>query len=187
MMEDINSKPCLSQLEYENIALRIENERLRSLLEIHGIAWQEPSPGVFESRDQLIRNRLNLFRSYFRGRDDIYAHRWFKDGVKQYAPVIKKKFLDYDPVRKKRIVLPSDGESPYEPLTDEVFFRHPSKTGSHQKAEAIGLYVIVNEDECFLSVIDFDGPGWRQDMLQVVKILEEYEFHDFIEGWNHDG
>ncbi len=129
----------------------------------------------------MIRKRLDIFRSYFRGRDDRYAHRWFKDGVKQYSPVIKKKFLDYDPVRKKRIVLPSDGESIYEPLTDDVIIRHLSKTKPHQKSEAIGLYVVVNDDECYLSAIDFDGATWRQDLLQVVEILEEYGFPQVIE------
>lgn len=180
-MEDFNSNHDLSQLEKENTALRIESKRLRSLLESHGIAWQEPKHDVDQSRDQLIRKRLELFRLYFRGRDDIYAHRWFKDGVKQYSPVIKKKFLDYDPMRKKRIVLPSEGESIYEPLTEDVIFRHLSKTNPPQKAFAIGLYVIVNDDECFLSVVDFDGITWQQDLFQVVKIIEEHGFPYMIE------
>ncbi len=181
MVDDIDSKHTLLRLQGENAALRIENERLRSLLAAHGIVWQDLVQDAAESRDQVIRKRLDLYRFYFRGRDDIYAHRWFKDGVKQYSPVIKKKFLDYDPVRKKRIVLPSTGESIYEPLTDDVIFRHLSKTNSHRKAEAIGLYVIVNDDECFLSVIDFDGTTWRQDLLQVVRILEQRGFPYLIE------
>ena len=71
-------------------ALREEVERLKSLLDEHGIDWKKP----VESRDQATtpqpatptpagsesslstREKLALFRRLFRGRNDVYPLRW---------------------------------------------------------------------------------------------------------------
>jgi hypothetical protein len=57
--------------EEEFAALEAENRRLRDLLERHGISRDPPAGSAF-SKDEKIR----LFRSLFRGREDVYAIRW---------------------------------------------------------------------------------------------------------------
>ena len=70
----------------ENQRLREENVRLRRLLATHGIAvppsasdesrsTQPQEPASPETRGERARKRIALFRSLFRGREDVYARR----------------------------------------------------------------------------------------------------------------
>ena len=44
---------------------------------------------------------LNLFKSLFRGRDDVYAIRWEKDGRGGYMPAYKVDWSDYNQHKAK--------------------------------------------------------------------------------------
>lgn len=76
--------------ERENARLREENARLRRLLAVHGIAIPQPAPENPPSttaepvpivdREERARKRLALFRSLFRGREDVHARRWENSG-----------------------------------------------------------------------------------------------------------
>src|SRR4051794_25377912 len=72
--------------EQENVRLREENARLRRLLAVHSIPIPqlpaenspptktvEPAPPV--DKEERARQRIALFRSLFRGREDVYARR----------------------------------------------------------------------------------------------------------------
>ncbi len=55
--------------------LRAENERLRTLLAQHGIPVEKPKTKV--SKPILsLEEKVGLFRSIFRGREDVFARRW---------------------------------------------------------------------------------------------------------------
>ena len=73
--------------EQENIRLREENARLRRLLAVHSIpipqlpAENPPltkpvEPPAPVDKEERARQRIALFRSLFRGREDVYARRW---------------------------------------------------------------------------------------------------------------
>jgi hypothetical protein len=70
--------------EQENTRLREENARLRRLLAVHSIpipqvAPEKPPPTGPASpvdKEKRGRRRIALFRSLFRGREDVYARRW---------------------------------------------------------------------------------------------------------------
>ena len=87
MAEPVLPPIPLSNLEEENQALRTEIERLRKILAANGLT----SPAVLnnqqnfnplailqhpEDRQERAKQRIALFRSLFRGREDVYAKRW---------------------------------------------------------------------------------------------------------------
>ena len=75
----------IEELKAEINRLKTENERLRALLEQHGIAFEQ-----LNAHD-VAAQRLALYRSFFRGREDVYAQRWFnKAGKKQYSPKMRE-------------------------------------------------------------------------------------------------
>ena len=87
--------------ERENVRLKDENRRLRRLLEVHGIAIPQLSPpeqapvrieSVENSldREERARKRIALFRSLFRGREDVYARRWERGENSGYSPAAAK-------------------------------------------------------------------------------------------------
>jgi len=80
--------------EQENVRLREEDARLRRLLVVHSIPIPqlqaenppptktvEPAPPV--DKEERPRKRIALFRSLFRGREDVYARRWENDDGRQ--------------------------------------------------------------------------------------------------------
>ena len=97
--------------EQENIRLREENARLRRLLSVHSIPIPQlapenpPPPKIVETpppvdKEERARKRIALFRSLFRGREDLYARRWENDdGRHGYAPAAVK---DWKAINKSR-------------------------------------------------------------------------------------
>jgi hypothetical protein len=81
--------------EQENLRLREENARLRRLLAVHSIPIPQvapPSPPAAITvetlapidREERARKRIALFRSLFRGREDVYARRWRESRTRLY-------------------------------------------------------------------------------------------------------
>ena len=97
--------------ERENIRLREENARLRRLLAVHNIpipqvALENPPPTkIIETappvdKEARARKRIALFRSLFRGREDVHARRWENaDGQSGYVPAAVK---DWTAINKSR-------------------------------------------------------------------------------------
>ncbi len=139
-MDDRNTRVRLESALAECRRLQEENARLRRLLSALGItpppeseesvSTQPAEPGdghsTVSSRS-TPEQKVALFRSLFRGREDVYAVRWEKpDGRSGYLPasirdwkaVLSSKSADRKKVDKKtRTLLP---------LTDEVI-RKPKK------------------------------------------------------------
>ena len=102
--------------EQENVRLREENARLRRLLAVHSIpipqlAPENPPPAKAVEiaqpvdREERARRRIALFRSLFRGREDVYARRWDNDdGRHGYMPAALK---DWKAINESR---PGGGE-----------------------------------------------------------------------------
>jgi len=89
----------LQSAQVECDRLREENNRLRKLLSEHGIpipAIQTQGPTLVQSvgapidtvsRASDSKAKIALFRSLFRGREDVYAVRWENpDGRTGYMP-----------------------------------------------------------------------------------------------------
>lgn len=139
--------------EEEFAALEAENRRLRELLERHGIAPDAPATTAF-SEDEKIR----LFRSLFRGREDVYAIRWERaDGRKGYMPRSERDWKAYNAARpedKERV----DRETrKYFPLDDQSVRAHL------QGKLTIGLYPLLKDETCWFLAVDFDKASWRED------------------------
>src|ERR1017187_8556051 len=101
MTENGSDSLSFEPREQENGRLREENARLRRLLAVHSIPIPqlptenpptktvEPAPPV--DKEERARQRIALFRSVFRGREDVYARRWENaDGRDGYMPAISE-------------------------------------------------------------------------------------------------
>ena len=142
----------------ENRRLLKENARLRSLLIAHGIPIPDAAQPTLhppqasnsapEARKPGIataEQRIALFRSLFRGREDIYAIRWENnDGRSGYMPKADRDWKSYlsakDEDRKKVDRLTRT----YWPLTDEVIHGH--LVGE----QTVGIYPLLQNETCWL-------------------------------------
>lgn len=163
----------IEELKAEINRLKTENERLRALLEQHGIAFEQ-----LNAHD-VAAQRLALYRSFFRGREDVYAQRWFnKAGKKQYSPKMREEYQYLKANERKAAT--EQGIDIYAPFDDEAVARHLKKDAGN-KNHAYGIYLIVGDDECYTAAFDFDGEEWREDITVVVETIEERGFPSLIE------
>jgi superfamily II DNA or RNA helicase len=154
-------------------ALRVENARLISLLESHGIEWclpptpatptPEPEPSRFTTGEKIA-----LFRHLFRGRADVYPLRWESKttGKTGYAPACANEWLA-GVCQKPRIKCGDCGNRPLIPLSDQVIYNHLA--GEH----TIGVYPLLEDDSCYFLAVDFDEAEWREDARAFMQSCEE--------------
>jgi len=140
-------------------ALQKENLYLKSLLDAHGIAYQAPKsvPQIKLSTDEKIA----LFLSYFRGRDDIFAERYeTKDGKSGYAPLCLNKFDPFLCGLLKKTPCRLCPNRRYRGLTDGDFHDHLSGKRS------LGIYPLIDGDFCYFLALDFDEGNFFENAQQ---------------------
>lgn len=151
--------------------LRQENARLIGLLEAHGIAWRSGEPGPTEPAPSgegdseaapakgpsSTQEKVTLFRSLFRGRDNVYALRWqSSSGRSGYAPACANEWRP-GLCEKPRISCRDCNHRELQPLSDAAIYGHLA--GEH----TVGLYPLLENDHCHLLAVDFDEQDWRDD------------------------
>jgi len=143
--------------------LEDENQRLRALLTENGIDLPvgpaEAKPQTPSSRSPLSTGqKIALFRSLFRGREDVYAQRWESpDGRSGYSPKTERDWKAYyaaKPEDRKRV----DKETRKNiPLTDEAIHGHLAGQ------QTLGVYPLLLAETCWFLAVDFDKKTWKDD------------------------
>jgi superfamily II DNA or RNA helicase len=112
------------------------------------------------------KEKVKLFRTLFRGREDIYASFWFNErtGKKGYSPVYEDPWSSRQGKPKK-----------YLPLTDEVIIGHLSGEIT------IGIYPLLKDDTCWFLACDFDKQGWALDALAFLNVCKDYGVPAYLE------
>ena len=180
----------LNAAHHENQRLREENQRLKEILAKHS----SPSPEVETVKvmrqvclpdPSVVANvagpadkagKVALFRSLFRGREDVYAERWrMKDRTWGYGPAGRK---DWDAVRESR---PEDRKkidcetrTLYQ-MTDDVVRLH--LTGK----KTIGVYPLLADETCWFLAADFDKTTWQEDALAFLATCQRLGLPAYLE------
>ncbi len=112
------------------------------------------------------QDKVALFRSLFRGREDVYAVRWVneKSGKKGYAPACEDPWS----LRKGQ-------PRTYLPLTDQVVRDHLAGE------KTIGIFPLVKDSSCWFLACDFDKDGWQLDALAFLEVCGRYGAPAYLE------
>ena len=115
-------------------------------------------------RHAPVEEKIRLFRSLFRGREDVYARRFEsrKSGKAGYAPACANEWVR-GVCEKPRIACAECPHRRFLPVTDEVVRRHLSGEDGEGKSFVVGLYPLLPDDSCWFVAVDFDKGGWRED------------------------
>jgi len=112
------------------------------------------APESTKISDQVAERRIELFRSLFRGREDVYAVRWrSKKGKTGYSPACAN---EWDPLLCRKPCAKCQNAR-YIPLTDNVVRDHLLGKIT------IGVYPLCQDETCYFLATDFDKAGWEQD------------------------
>lgn len=154
-------------------ALQLENARLISLLEFHGIEWRLPPPPAKPATEPepsrlSTGEKVALFRRLFRGRTDVYPVRWESKttGKNGYSPTCANEWLA-GVCEKPRIKCGDCSKRLLIPLSDSVIYDHLA--GEH----TVGVYPLLEDDTCHFLAVDFDEAEWRDDARAFVQSCVE--------------
>ena len=182
---NIMNEESLSQLQKEVAALeKLLAEKKRLLLETERSEAPQPAaasgrPGV-EDLQQVPPAGINyhspavekiaLFRSLFKGREDVYAKRWEnkKKGTSGYQPVCQNEWAA-GLCEKPKVKCGDCKNRKFEPVTDTIIRYHlegrrPVKNSWGQPVPFVmGLYPLLEDETCHFLAIDLDKKTWQED------------------------
>lgn len=191
-MKDIQEK--YNHLLLQNEALRQENEELKLLLHAHGIEYKPKhaeekdaaySPCTFPSVKLSIEERVTLFHSLFKGREDVFARRWFSKttGKSGYQPVCINEWRR-GVCDKKKFKCADCPNRHFAPLTYQYLYRH-LEGKDENCCDVVGLYAIMPDNNCAFLCADFDDKsckhGYKDDVLAFVGVCKEWNIPYAIE------
>ena len=192
IMGDVQEKYNL--LLRQNEALRQENEELKSLLCAQGIEYKSKqkeekaavySSIIFPSVKLSVEERVALFLSLFKGREDIFARRWFSKttGKSGYQPACINEWIQ-GVCNKKEFKCANCPNRDFAPLTYQDIYRH-LEGKDENCCDVVGLYAIMPDNNCAFLCTDFDDKscthGYKDDVLAFVDICREWKIPYAIE------
>jgi len=173
-MNQIDIKKKLEETLRECSSLRLENERLRKLLNLSEkssnakeVQFSHKYSASTVTNDSPAEMKVALFRQLFRGRDDIYPTRWeTKNGKAGYSPACRhewnRAYCD-----KPRIKCGQCDNRDFLPVTDKVIYDHLA--GRH----TIGVYPLLPDDTCWFLAADFDKCSWQEDVTEFIRTCKK--------------
>ena len=191
-MDELQKKYNL--LVAQNEILRKENTELRSLLCAHGIEYKPRPTNVIDSIYSPISlpviklsldERVALFMSLFKGREDVFARRWFSKstGKAGYQPVCVNEWRR-GVCDKKKFKCAECPNRDFAPLTSQDVYRH-LEGKDENCCDVVGLYAIMPDNNCSFLCTDFDDKsckhGYKDDVLAFVGVCRDWQIPYAIE------
>jgi len=157
----------------ESIALketqlaRLDAERQALLETLHDLRQQVSAIDASSSPAPKLSSlssddKITLFRSLFKGREDVYPKQWVsKNGDRKgYMPACASDGV-YSLCGKRktpRVRCSDCKHQSYVPVTDEVLKEHL------QGKQTIGVYPLLPDDTSRFLAVDFDNATWQEDV-----------------------
>ncbi len=167
----------LRQLEWERAAIELEIAEI--VANGAGEAANAHSPP-----DQPFDNRakVGLFRSLFRGRDDVFPQRWEnpKTGKSGYAPACANEWKR-GLCGKPQVKCSACPNQAFVPVTDQTIAAHLRGRGLSGAAFVAGVYPVMPDDTCWFLAVDFDEAEWRRDVTAFAQTCRAWDVPVAIE------
>ena len=108
--------------------------------------------------------KVALFRSLFRGRDDVYPRLWAnpKTGRTGYAPACTNEWVR-GVCDKPRVKCGECPAQAFLPFTGQVILDHLQ--GRH----VVGMYPLLHDETCWFLAVDFDKRAWVEDVAAFLE------------------
>jgi len=168
--------------------LETENARLKKILHEHNICVEEDkpkqeviltSPVSSTAMHRLsLQEKVDLFRSLFKGRDDVFARRWYANtsGKSGYQPVCDREW-NRDYCDKKKYKCAECPNRQFTKLSDKHIYHHLEGRDEHGR-DVIGIYAILANNNCIFLCADFDDKscehGYKDDVRAFVSVCKEW-------------
>ncbi len=183
-------------LEEENQMLRktiawLKSEHNKGLLEINDNSLQIEQQSFNINEEPVVRNidglitinkysssaeKIELFMSLFKGREDVYAKRWENKKLQTsgYSPACA---YEWTPgiCLKPKIKCSVCNHKDYLALDKQVIENHL------RGIMIAGVYPLLTDETCWFLAIDFDDEGWKKDISALRKVCNQFDIPVAIE------
>lgn len=110
-------------------------------------------------------DKIALFRSPFRGREDVYPRRFesSKTGKSVYSPACANEWIR-DVCDKRGVKCADCSNRRFPPVTDTVIWQHLTGKDATGWDFTAGIYPMLLDETCSFLAIDFDKNNWMKDV-----------------------
>lgn len=118
--------------------------------------------------------KIALFRSLFRGRDDVYSQRFESrtTGKAGYSPACGNEWVR-GICEKPRISCAACLQQRFLPVTDDVVRWHLAGKDDSGREFVMGIYPLLRDETCFLLAIDLDKAQWQADARALLETCRQ--------------
>lgn len=120
-------------------------------------------------------DQIQLFMSLFKGRNDIYARRWEKDGRNGYSPAYQLDWQEFAMFKAKGGKFSDFPNKKALLLTAEVIRDHLNGN------QTIGMYPLLTDNTSHFIAADFDKENWKGESKAFVQICKEHGIPAYLE------
>ena len=178
-----------NDIQNELARLREENARLKELLRKHGIAYEASTSPIIPIQKPIpqlsLEEKVALFRSLFRGREDVFARRWYSPKTEKsgYQPVCTREWnREYCDKKKYKCAECPNREFQHLGYTD-VYAHLEGKDPNGR--DVIGAYAIMPDNTCYFLCCDFDDKscehGYQDDVRAYVSVCRGWNIPAYVE------
>ncbi len=118
--------------------------------------------------------KIALFRSLFRGREDVYPRRFenkksgksgyvFVCGNEWVRGICEKPKIKCSDCKHRRLV----------PISDDIIHWHLSGHDNRGNDFVMGVYPMLLDETCFFLAADFDKTSWAEDATAFLKTCQQ--------------
>ncbi len=161
--------------------LEAENAELRKRLG-EGVMPIEKKTTAMQNLS--LQEKVDLFRSLFKGRENVFARRWYSktSGKAGYQPVCQNEWTSL--CDKRTFKCADCPNRQFLPLTDNEVYRHLEGKDADGR-DVIGLYVLNEDNTCYLLCTDFDDKncehGYQNDVLAFIDVCKSWSIPYSVE------
>jgi superfamily II DNA or RNA helicase/very-short-patch-repair endonuclease len=126
--------------------------------------------GAEVRRESSPEAKIALFRSLFRGREDVYPRRFEsrKTGKSGYQPACANQWVE-GLCGKPKSKCSQCPHRRFLPVTDEVIRWHLSGQDDCGQDFVMGVYPMLQDETCFFLAADLDKTHWLEDAAAVLE------------------
>lgn len=121
------------------------------------------------------QSEIALFRSLFKGREDVFALRWEKENKSGYMPAYFYDHYRYRAHKMKGGTFQNFTEKNYLPFTDRELLKH---LAGEQLA---GVYPLLTDNTSWFIAADFDKENWLEECKQFQSACEAKQIPAYLE------
>ena len=175
----------IQDIDAEREALFQELSQIKNQYHQHQKSLIQLPIGATVTQQSSIKDKVNLFRDLFKGRDDVYPKRWenSKTGKAGYSPVCSNEWKP-NVCEKPRIKCGDCQYRSFIPVSDQVVINHLAG-GDNARSQladfVIGVYPLMQDERCWFLAVDFDKASWQLDVSAFIAACKENDIPYSIE------